>query len=229
MISGRNWMRAALLATAWATLLALACGGDDSNGDEETQEEKTLQWSQPPEMQIDTGKTYTATIELDKGGEIVIELYADKVPTTVNSFVFLAREGFYDGVTFHRVISDFMAQTGDPTATGAGGPGYNFDNEFHPDLRHVGPGILSMANAGIRNGRGTNGSQFFITLTDTLFLDGLEIDGTPKDCTVRGNSCHSVFGKVTQGMDVVRGISIRDPGTAQTPGDEIKTIKISEQ
>ena len=182
----------------------------------------------PPELTIDTSKTYTAYIELEKGGEIEIELHADKVPNTVNNFVFLAREGFYDGVTFHRVLENFMAQTGDPTGTGAGGPGYRFDNEFHPDLRHTGPGILSMANAGMRNGAGTNGSQFFITFIPTPPLDGLLSDGSPKPCSAPGVSCHSVFGQVTNGMDVVNNISLRDPGSARTQGDVIKTIRIEE-
>ena len=176
-------------------------------------------------MAIDTAKSYTATIELEKGGEIVIELYADKVPITVNSFVFLAREGFYDGVTFHRVIPTFMAQTGDPTGTGTGGPGYYFDNEFHPDLRHDSPGIVSMANAGVRNGRGTNGSQIFIAFVAVPFLDGLNSDGSEKNCAAE--PCHAVFGKVIEGMDVLLGISERDPLTARTPGDAIKTITIA--
>ncbi len=116
------------------------------------------QYSAPPEMVIDPSKRYTATINTDKG-DIVIELFADKAPRTVNNFVFLARDGFYDGVTFHRVIDGFMAQGGDPTGTGSGGPGYKFADEFHPALKHDGAGILSMANAG----PDTNGSQFFIT------------------------------------------------------------------
>ena len=179
-------------------------------------------------MTIDTSKSYAATFELEKGGEFVVELFADKVPITVNNFVFLARDGFYDGVTFHRVIAGFMAQTGDPTGTGKGGPGYRFDNEFHPDLRHTGPGLLSMANSGMRNGNGTNGSQFFITFRDTGFLDGLNPDGSPKDCEVRGTSCHSIFGKIVEGMDVVNGITIRDPSTSPFLGDVIKTITIEE-
>ena len=186
------------------------------------------QYDAPPALTIDTSKTYTAFIELEKGGEIEIELHADKVPNTVNNFVFLAREGFYDGVTFHRVLENFMAQTGDPTGTGSGGPGYRFGNEFHPDLRHTGPGILSMANAGMRNGVGTNGSQFFITFIPTPPLDGLLPDGSPKPCSDRGVSCHSVFGQVTNGMDVVNNISLRDPGSARTQGDVIKTIRIEE-
>jgi len=185
------------------------------------------QWDSPPAMTIDTSKDYTAVIELEKGGEIVVDLFEDGAPTTVNNFVFLAREGFYDGVTFHRVLEGFMAQTGDPTGTGGGGPGYRFDNELSPDLRHDGPGVLSMANAGLRNGQGTNGSQFFITFRDTNFLDGYNSDGSMKDCAAE--SCHSVFGQVDEGsMDVVMSISLRDPGSATTPGDAIKTIRIEE-
>ncbi len=187
------------------------------------------QYDSPPAMVIDPSKSYTATIELAKGGSIVIELYAEEVPNTVNNFVFLSREGFYDNVTFHRVLPNFMAQTGDPTGTGTGGPGYRFDNEFHPSLSHDSPGIVSMANAGVRNGRGTNGSQIFITFVPTPFLDGLNPDGSPKDCGAAGTSCHSVFGKVIEGMDVLNGISLRDPQAARTPGDVITTITIQEQ
>lgn len=190
-------------------------------------EPKIMQWDAPPAMTIDTSKDYSAVIELEKGGEIVIDLFEDGAPTTVNNFVFLAREGFYDGVTFHRVLEGFMAQTGDPTGTGGGGPGYRFDNEISPDLRHTGPGVLSMANAGMRNGRGTNGSQFFITFRETHFLDGYNLDGSEKDCAAE--SCHSVFGQVDEGsLDVVMSISLRDPGSASTPGDVIKTIRIEE-
>src|SRR4030065_946637 len=105
------------------------------------------QWKIPPPMQIDPEKNYKAHMETDKG-TMVIELFADKTPNTVNSFVFLSREGFYDGVIFHRVIANFMVQGGDPTGTGTGVPGYTFQDEFHPSLRHDGPGVLSMANAG---------------------------------------------------------------------------------
>jgi cyclophilin family peptidyl-prolyl cis-trans isomerase len=164
-------------------------------------------YSKPPDMTIDLNKKYTATFRLDKG-DIVVELFADKAPKTVNNFVFLARDGFYDGVTFHRVIPDFMAQGGDPTGTGKGGPGYKFADEFHPDLKHSKPGILSMANAG----RNTNGSQFFITLAPTPWLDGK----------------HAVFGQVVKGIDVLRSIAVRDPDKARTPGDAIKTIEITE-
>lgn len=158
-------------------------------------------------MVIDPKKKYTATLKLDKG-DIVIELFTDKAPKTVNNFVFLARDGFYDGVTFHRVIPDFMAQGGDPTGTGMGGPGYKFADEFHPDLKHSKPGILSMANAG----RNTNGSQFFITFAPAPWLDGK----------------HAVFGQIVKGMDVLRSITVRDPDKARTPGDVIRTVEITE-
>jgi cyclophilin family peptidyl-prolyl cis-trans isomerase len=170
------------------------------------------QYNSPPPMVIEPDKKYTATIEMEKGGEIVIELFASEAPKTVNNFVFLAREGYYDGVTFHRVIPGFMAQGGDPTGTGSGGPGYRFDDEFHPSLRHDSPGVLSMANAGVRGGQGTNGSQFFITFVPTPHLD----------------ERHSVFGKVTEGMDVVLGITPRDPQRDRSQGDVMKTIRIEE-
>ena len=165
------------------------------------------QYKSPPDMVIDPKKKYTATFKTEKG-DFIIELFADKAPKTVNNFVFLAREKFYDGVTFHRVIRDFMTQGGDPTGTGTGGPGYKFADEFHPALRHSGPGILSMANAGPN----TNGSQFFITHRATPHLDGK----------------HAVFGQVTQGLDVLLAIPDRDPGRAREPGAKIVTIEIAE-
>lgn len=170
------------------------------------------QYDTPPEMAIDPNKKYTAIMELEKGEDITIELFAKEAPNTVNNFVFLAREGFYDGGTFHRVIPDFMAQAGDPTGTGTGGPGYRFDDEFHPSRRHDTPGVLSMANAGSPGGMGTNGSQFFITFVPTPHLDNK----------------HSVFGKVTEGLDTVLAITVRDPMTASSPGDIMKTIRIEE-
>ena len=185
-----------------------------------------MQYETAPAMNIARDKAYTATFQMVKGGEFTAELYPKEAPVTVNSFVFLAREGFYDGVTFHRVIEGFMAQGGDPTGAGTGGPGYTFDNEPSPLRRHDGPGVLSMANAGVRNSKGTNGSQFFITFTETSYLDGYNADGTMKDCA--RESCHTVFGRVIDGMDVVNAIAVRDPSTATTPGDAIKTIEISE-
>ncbi len=146
-------------------------------------------YSKPFEMQIDPSKKYTATIETNRG-MVVLDLFAAQAPRTVNNFVSLARDGYYDGVTFHRVIKDFMIQGGDPTGTGRGGPGYTFKDEFDPKLKHDKPGILSMANAG----PGTNGSQFFITHVPTPWLDGK----------------HTVFGQVTTGQDVVNKIEQGD-------------------
>jgi cyclophilin family peptidyl-prolyl cis-trans isomerase len=165
------------------------------------------QWSNPPAMVIDPKKNYKATIFTDKG-DIVLTLFADKTPRTVNNFVFLAREGFYDGTIFHRVINDFMVQGGDPTGTGRGGPGYRFADEFHPSLKHSKPGILSMANAG----PGTNGSQFFITHVPTPWLDGK----------------HSVFGEVSGGMNVLMSIPARDPQRADAPAVKISKVTIEE-
>ena len=175
----------------------------DSKGNSMTQ-----QYSSAPAMSIDTSKSYTATFVMENGSEFKVNLFDDKAPKTVNNFVFLAREGFYDGVTFHRVIPGFMAQGGDPTGTGRGGPGYRFEDEFHPDLKHDRPGILSMANAGPN----TNGSQFFITFVPTPHLDG----------------AHAVFGEVVEGIDVVNAISPRDPATARTPGDAVTSLTIEE-
>ncbi|MBA2264994.1 MAG: peptidylprolyl isomerase [Chloroflexi bacterium] len=160
-----------------------------------------------PSGDLDLTKSYTARFKTEKG-DIMVELYADRAPLTVENFINLARAGFYDGTTFHRVIGGFMAQGGDPTGTGTGGPGYQFGDEFHPSLRHDGPGILSMANAGA----GTNGSQFFITLAATPHLDNR----------------HSVFGRVIEGMDVVQALRERDPQRDRNPGDRIDTIEISE-
>ena len=165
------------------------------------------QYPSSPSMAIDQTKSYTATIKTDLG-DISIHLHADKAPRTVNNFVFLATEGFYNGLIFHRVIAEFMAQGGDPTGTGRGGPGYQFDDEFHPHLRHDGPGVLSMANAGPN----TNGSQFFITHVATPWLDDR----------------HSVFGKVIDGLDVLLSIPPRDPTEPHTPSIAIQTIEITE-
>jgi cyclophilin family peptidyl-prolyl cis-trans isomerase len=161
----------------------------------------------PPSGALDTSKTYTARFKTEKG-DIVVELYADRVPRTVENFVNLARAGFYDGTTFHRVIGGFMAQGGDPTGTGTGGPGYQFEDEFDPSLRHDAAGTLSMANAG----PGTNGSQFFLTYGPTPHLDNK----------------HSVFGRVTEGMGVLQSLRERDPQRDREPGDRIDTIEISE-
>ena len=146
-------------------------------------------YSKAFDQKIDVKKQYTANIETNRG-VIVLKLYASQAPRTVNNFVCLADDGYYDGVPFHRVIKDFMVQTGDPTGTGRGGPGYTFKDEFDPKLTHDRPGMLSMANAGPN----TNGSQFFITHVPTPWLDGK----------------HSVFGQVAQGQDVVNAIEQGD-------------------
>jgi cyclophilin family peptidyl-prolyl cis-trans isomerase len=166
------------------------------------------QWSKPPEMVIDTSKKYFATFKTDKG-DIVCQLYASKVPHTVNNFVFLAREGYYDNTIFHRVINDFMAQGGDPTGTGMGGPGYKFKDEFDSSLRHSGPGMLSMANAGPN----TNGSQFFITHVATPWLDNK----------------HAIFGQVIKGLDVLMAIPARDPSKRDSPAVNLNTVEITEE
>jgi cyclophilin family peptidyl-prolyl cis-trans isomerase len=158
-------------------------------------------------MVIDPKIKYSATISTDNG-DLVLELFADKTPKTVNNFVFLARAGYYNGTIFHRVIPEFMAQGGDPTGTGRGGPGYRFGDEFNPSLKHNKPGILSMANAG----PGTNGSQFFITHLPTPHLDGK----------------HTVFGQLTSGLKVLLSIPERDPMRPQYPGVKINSITITE-
>ena len=157
------------------------------------------QWDSPPEMNIDKDAVYVASMETSKG-TISLELQPEHAPKTVNNFVFLANEGFYDGVTFHRVIEDFVIQGGDPTGTGTGGPGYRFEDETAGNpLKHE-TGAISMANAGPN----TNGSQFFIAHSPQPHLDGR----------------HTVFGKVVEGMDVVNDIEA---------GDTIESVKISEK
>jgi peptidyl-prolyl cis-trans isomerase B (cyclophilin B) len=152
------------------------------------------QWNGPPEMAIDPGKTYTVSIKTNRG-EMELELYPEHAPKTVNNFVFLVEQGYYDGVVFHRVISDFVIQGGDPTGTGRGGPGYSFEDEVAGNpLKHA-RGVISMANAGPN----TNGSQFFITHSPQAHLDGK----------------HTVFGKVVKGLDVVDTIQ---------QGDRMETV-----
>jgi len=158
----------------------------------------TLKWNSAPKMQIDTTKKYIAKIETNKG-VIELELYPNHAPKTVNNFVFLAGKGFYDGLSFHRVISNFMIQGGDPTGTGAGGPGYSFEDEVEDNSLTHETGVISMANAGPN----TNGSQFFITHSPQPHLNGK----------------HTVFGKVVGSQNVVD--SIRQ-------GDKMEQVKISE-
>jgi peptidyl-prolyl cis-trans isomerase B (cyclophilin B) len=156
------------------------------------------QYAATPPMAIDQNKSYTATFSTSRG-DIVCDLFPKDAPNTVNNFVFLAREGFYDNTTFHRVIADFMIQGGDPTGTGRGGPGYKFDDELKNNARKHQKGSLSMANAGPN----TNGSQFFITHIATDWLNGK----------------HTVFGQVRSGQDVVDSVK---------QGDTLKGVKIDE-
>lgn len=175
-----------LMVLAPLVLVAACAGGTGSSPSPTSPKPKT--YSKPPAMTIDTSKQYIATMETAKG-KIVIDLFAKDTPVTVNNFVFLAREGFYDGTKFHRVIADFMIQGGDPTGTGAGGPGYKFADEFTSHKNIV--GSLSMANSG----KNTNGSQFFIITTRPQpHLDGV----------------HTVFGQVTQGLDIANQIKQGD-------------------
>jgi cyclophilin family peptidyl-prolyl cis-trans isomerase len=167
------------------------------------------QYTEAPPMKIDQAKQYFATFKMAKGGTFVVELYPAKAPITVNSFVFLACKNYFDGVTFHRVLEGFMAQGGDPTGSGMGGPGYEFVNE-NSDLTFDKAGVMAMANAGAN----TNGSQFFITFGPTEQLNG----------------GYTIFGQVVEGMGVVNGITLRDP--QQSPsfeGDAIETITITEK
>ena len=168
------------------------------------------QFTECPPQVIDPLKQYTATLHTEKG-DIVIQLYAEDAPLAVNSFVFLAQSGWFDGVTFHRVLPGFVAQTGDPSGTGFGGPGYAFDNEISPDLKFDGPGVVGMANAG----PGSNGSQFFITYGPAPNLDG----------------GYTIFGQVIAGMDVAERLTPRDPsqGTNLPPGDRILSVTIEER
>ena len=167
------------------------------------------QYNSAPEILIDTTAKYFATFKMANGGEFKIELFADKAPITVNSFVFLACKGFFNGLTFHRVLEGFMAQGGDPTGSGMGGPGYEFVNEYS-DLTFDKPGILAMANAG----PDTNGSQFFITFGPAEWLNG----------------GYTIFGQVVSGMDVVNSLTLRDP--QQNPsfiGDAMESVTISQE
>ncbi len=186
--------------------LSASCGGQTPEP-EPAPRPTPKTYSSPPPMTIDTSKQYIATFEMERGN-LVLELFAKDVPVTVNNFVFLAREGFYDGSTFHRVIPGFMAQGGDPTGTGRGSPGYRFEDEFSQHKHSA--GTLSMANSGPN----TNGSQFFITYTPQPPLDGR----------------HSVFGQLIEGKDVLEKLTPRDP--MQNPdflGDIIIRIVIEER
>ena len=181
----------------------------DKTTDTQPGQATAKQYSQAPEMTIDVTRQYFATVKMAQGGEFVIQLFPDKAPITVNSFVFLARDHYFDGVTFHRVLEGFMAQTGDPTGTGRGGPGYSFVNE-ESDLSFDREGVVAMANGG----RDTNGSQFFITFGPTPHLDG----------------GYTIFGQVISGMNVVNNITRRNPDTNPSfTGDVIESITIEEK
>ncbi len=175
----------------------------------ELQRLEKKQFTSCPPMQVDPSKQYVATIKTEKG-DIVIELFADKAPLAVNNFVFLARNGWYDGITFHRVLPGFMAQTGDPSGTGFGGPGYAFKNETS-DLKFDKAGIVAMANAG----PDTNGSQFFITYGPAPQLDG----------------GYTIFGRVISGQAIAESITSRDPSqpVELPPGDKILSVTIEEK
>lgn len=169
------------------------------------------QYSSAPPMLIDTSKKYTATFTLAKGGTFTVELYADKAPITVNSFVFLARQGYFDGTTFHRVLENFMAQGGDPTGTGRGTPGYQFEYE-DSGYTFGKPGVVAMANSAPASA--TNGSQFFITFGPQESLNG----------------GYTIFGQVTDGMGIVYNITRRDPDTNPNfEGDKIESVVITEE
>tara|TARA_B110000438_G_scaffold40639_1_gene40568 strand:- start:2768 stop:3409 length:642 start_codon:yes stop_codon:yes gene_type:complete len=178
----------------------------------------------PPSGNIDQSKEYTAIFDTQVGSFEIV-LYDDQVPYTVENFINLSKSGYYNETTFHRVLPNFMAQGGDPSATGAGNPGYRFSDEFHKDLRHDSEGILSMANSGVNS----NGSQFFITFAPLPFLDAFDENNNLKNCTNMGVSCHAVFGKVIKGMDIVKKIRLRDPSTDPSPGTIINSVKIIEK
>ena len=185
------------------SIMILACGSDVNESGEVTMTNDTT----------GTPKEYYAFIELedqngDNMGVVKILLHADKTPKTVQNFIDLSKSGFYDGVIFHRVIPGFMAQSGDPDGTGTGGPGYTFEDEFHPSLTHDSAGILSMAN----RGPNTNGSQFFITYAPTPHLD----------------NAHTVFGKVVEGMELIEAIPARDPSMINDPAVKMAGIEIRE-
>lgn len=211
-----SWKNALLALVAALLLAACGVGGLGGQADQATPTVETTsggtspayqQWDSPPPMTIDTTKVYHATLKTEKG-DVVVELFADKAPKTVNNFVFLAEQGFYDDTTFHRVIPDFMAQGGDPSGTGSGGPGYTFGDEIAHGLTFDREGMLAMANAGPN----TNGSQFFITYGPTPWLNGF----------------HTIFGQVIEGMDVVRALTPRDPQTGPDfTGDRLITVEIA--
>ncbi len=191
----------------------LPCGGADF-GDvgplaDLPPEERNDYYERAPEMGINPDDEYEALIRTERG-DLCLQLFAKESPLAVNNFVFLARQGFYDGTVFHRVIEDFMAQGGDPTGTGAGGPGYQFADEVDNGLVFDRPGLLAMANRGAN----TNGSQFFITYGPTAWLNG----------------AHTIFGELIAGEDVLNSLTVVEPGSSPTPaGDLIERVAIIER
>ena len=207
-----NATRWIITAVAAIALMILLFALIQTQSNEEILSEESivskLEWSSPPAMIIDPQKQYAALIETELGN-IVLRLFDNESPITVNNFVFLAQQGYYDGVAFHRVIHDFMVQGGDPTGTGSGGPGYMFEDEVDNGLKFDRPGLLAMANSGPN----TNGSQFFITHVATPHLNGL----------------HTIYGEVVEGMSTVFAIPERNPQNAKDPGIIMKKVTISEE
>jgi cyclophilin family peptidyl-prolyl cis-trans isomerase len=209
----KKFKKLAIVVVLSATLLAIGCARSNSPSP------KTTSWSTPPAMQIDPNKKYIATVDTTLGS-FKIELFSQESPLTVNNFVFLAKQGYYEGVIFHRIMKTFMIQTGDPTGTGGGDPGYKFADELPPKHPYE-PGIVAMANSGPN----TNGSQFFICTGS----QARNLDNYPN---------YTQFGQVTEGMDIVQkiasvpvGPSAHDPREMSKPTDPpaIKGIKITEQ
>ena len=201
----------ALTLFALCPIAVTACGSPP-NGAAATTEaevhEAALQWSSPPPMQIDPSKSYEAVFKTEVG-DFRVRLFADRAPITVNNFVFLATKGYYDNTTFHRVLPGFMAQGGDPTGTGTGGPGYAFEDEFDPELQFDRAGLLAMAN----RGPDTNGGQFFMTYAPTPHLTGL----------------HTIFGEVVEGAEVLNKLTPRDPqANPDFQGDSLISVEIIE-
>jgi cyclophilin family peptidyl-prolyl cis-trans isomerase len=209
--------RAIALGVAAIGMVAVsACGSATSDNSatpppapSEAEEGGTLlQWASPPATEIDPSKSYEALFKTEIG-DFRVRLFPEQAPVTVNNFVFLARQGYYDNTTFHRVLPGFMAQGGDPTGTGGGGPGYTFEDEFDPELQFDRPGLLAMAN----RGPNTNGGQFFITYAPTPHLNGL----------------HTIFGEVVEGAEVLSSLRLRDPqANPDYQGDGLLSIEIIE-
>jgi cyclophilin family peptidyl-prolyl cis-trans isomerase len=215
-VENRHTRGLAIVFLALGLLAVSACGSATTNtaatpppaSMEAEEGGAPLQWPSPPAMQIDPAKSYEAVFTTEIG-EFRVRLFPEQAPVTVNNFVFLATQGYYDNTTFHRVLPGFMAQGGDPTGTGGGGPGYTFEDEFDPALQFDRPGLLAMAN----RGPNTNGGQFFITYAPTPHLTGL----------------HTIFGEVIEGADVLGSLRSRDPqANPDYQGDVLISIEIIE-